>query len=179
MPNESLPIFADTVTLSNFLGAGEWEFLAHRYGRRLCITSSVLAELTAGRDVGRVTVDPLVEDLQSGRVSHALSPGVSVVWQIRRYRRTLGAGEASCLAQAVMSGGVVATDDRAARRRCAEEGIPVTGTIGILVAGVRRGTLPLARAEDIHVRMRNNGFFSPVERIGDVCSFPGSVSTTL
>jgi predicted nucleic acid-binding protein len=167
MPDNSRPLFADTVTLSNFLGVEEWPFLVLRYGRRLSITPEVFTELAAAGLAERFPLETLLRAVQAGEVTYGASANIAAVDRTRAFRRSLGSGEASCLAHATLSGGVVATDDRAARRVCREEGIPVTGTIGILVAGVRDRTLSLPEAEQIHVRMTLNGFYSPVARIED------------
>ncbi|MEX2607865.1 MAG: hypothetical protein WD708_11010 [Kiritimatiellia bacterium] len=172
MRNEPPALYIDTVTLSNFLGADEGPLLVTQYGSRLTITAEVYTELSAGAVTAGVNLEPLARDLDAGRVSFAPPSNAAMMRRQQMYRRSLGAGEASCMAHAAISGGVVATDDRAARRLCGEEGIPVTGTIGILVVCVRKGSLSLSRAEDLHATMVKNGFYSPVVRIGD-CLRPG------
>ena len=57
--------------------------------------------------------------------------------QDRELLRILAPGEASCIAQAKARGGVVITDDRAARQCCHERGVVFTGTIGILTISLR------------------------------------------
>ena len=172
MRNELSALYIDTVTLSNFLGADEGPLLVTQYGSRLTITAEVYTELSAGAVAARVNLEALAGDLETGRVSFAPPSSAAMMKRQQIYRRSLGAGEASCMAHAAVSGGVVATDDRAARRICEEEGIPITGTIGILVACVRKGSLSLSRAEDLHTTMVKNGFYSPVVRI-EHCLRPG------
>ena len=167
MRSERSSLYIDTVTLSNFLGVDVWPLLVKRYGVRLYITAEVYTELSAGAEAARVNIDSLAADLEAGRVSFAPPSKASMMERQQIYRRSLGAGEASCMAHAAISGGVVASDDRAARRLCREEGIPVTGTIGILTACVRKGSLSVSRAENLHAAMVKNGFYSPVVRIAD------------
>lgn len=167
MRNKPPSLFIDTVTLSNFLGADAAALLVKQYGSRLSITAEVYTELSAGAVAAQINLEPLAGDLEAGRVSFAPPSNAAMLKRQQIYRRSLGAGEASCMAHAAASAGVVATDDRAARRLCGEEGIPFTGTIGILVACVRKGALNLPGAEDFHNTMVKNGFYSPVARIGD------------
>ena len=84
--------------------------------------------------------------------------------------RTLGTGEASCIALAVGWGGVVVTDDRTARRYCAGRGIPVTGTIGILRALCADRIVSAEEADALLARMVAIGFYSPVRRVSDLIS---------
>ncbi|MGQ9573578.1 MAG: DUF3368 domain-containing protein [Dehalococcoidia bacterium] len=57
--------------------------------------------------------------------------------------RTLGRGEAEVISLAHDSGAdVVVVDDRAARRVASAAGLHVIGTVGVLVAARRIGTIP-------------------------------------
>lgn len=59
----------------------------------------------------------------------------------------LGAGESSVLAFAYQHAGVEAIiDDLAARKCAAGLGIPVRGTLGIVLVAKKRGLIPSARA---------------------------------
>jgi predicted nucleic acid-binding protein len=69
---------------------------------------------------------------------------------------------------AVTRGGIVVTDDRAARERCAGKSIRFTGTIGILKACGLEHTLTPAAADAILEDMVAAGYHSPVRRISDL-----------
>ena len=63
---------------------------------------------------------------------------------LRRWK--LGTGEAAVLAWALAHTGTQAIlDDRIARRCAATLGIPVRGTVGLVLAAKQRGIVPLAR----------------------------------
>jgi predicted nucleic acid-binding protein len=83
----------------------------------------------------------------------------------RRLVAHLGAGEAGTIAAARHRGGVVVSDDLAARRTCADLDVPVTGTIGILKAAVRDRELTLSGANALLAVMIQAGFYAPVDRI--------------
>ncbi len=80
----------------------------------------------------------------------------------------LGRGEASCIAAAKIRSLIVVTDDRAARNVCVQKNIPLTGTIGILKAAVVDGQVTLSQANEIHQKMVDSGFYSPIKNLADV-----------
>ena len=80
----------------------------------------------------------------------------------------LGRGESSCLAIAKVSNSIVVTDDRSARQQCNKSNIPFTGTIGILKACVRDGSIELHEADIYLDKMINQGFYSPVRSISEI-----------
>jgi predicted nucleic acid-binding protein len=82
-----------------------------------------------------------------------------------RLTAQLGAGERCCLAAAISRSGALASDDLPARRWAREHGIPVTGTVGILLACVRQGYLARDEANDLLTAMIAAGYRSPVENL--------------
>ena len=72
-------------------------------------------------------------------------------------------GEAASLAIAIHRGYRFLTDDRAARRYAAWAGVPVTGTLGVLMQLVDQGMLTLDDANDLLQGMISRaGYRSPV-----------------
>ena len=104
--------------------------LVDRYGTSL----QVRVELAAGRVVRYAGLEAVEAALSAGAISQAGPMDTAERELFAELLRTFGAGEASCIALALQRGGMVVTDDRTARRRCASHGIRVTGTIGILRA---------------------------------------------
>ncbi len=62
----------------------------------------------------------------------------------------------------------VVTDDRAGRNACVQKNIPLTGTIGILKATVVDEQVTLSLANEIHQKMIESGFYSPIKNLADV-----------
>lgn len=62
----------------------------------------------------------------------------------------------------------VLTDDLDARRLAQRRGIPVSGTIGILVEAVRRGILSVDEGNAMLSKMTAKGYFSPFERLDEL-----------
>ncbi len=159
-------LFLDTVVLSNFALARQVGLLLDRYPDSLCTTVQVLEELLAGVQAGYGQLESVV-----GPIRRSVIPAVAVplarLDTYRDLRRTLGAGESSVIVVAHASRGTVATDDLAARQACARLAVKVTGTIGILLAAVRDGQIPLSKAERALSDMVDQGFYSPVRCLAD------------
>ncbi len=159
--------FFDTVTLSNFALADALELLLFRYRDRLKITDEVLDEIVEGVAAGYSELGDVVEVTEE--------EGDLPVQLSTRERRLLseivgdlGRGEASCVAAGFHRGGVVVTDDKAARDCCSRRDIPFTGTIGILKAMCLEGQLSVDEADDVLGKIIAGGFYSPVRRIRDI-----------
>ena len=160
--------FFDTVTLANFALAGCLGLLVDRYGTSLCVTEQVRVELAAGRAGGYAGLEAVEAALTGGAISPAGPMDTAERELFAEFLRTFGAGEASCIAFALQRGGVVVTDDRTARRRCASRGIRVTGTIGILQALAADRIVAAEEADALLARMVEVGFHSPIRRVSDL-----------
>ena len=160
--------FFDTVTLANFALAGCFGLLVDRYGRSLSVTEQVRVELAAGRAGGYAGLEAVEAALSAGEISPVGPMDTAERELFAELLRTFGAGEASCIALALQRGGVVVTDDRTARRRCAGRGILVTGTIGILKALAVDRIVAAEEADALLARMVEVGFYSPIRRVSDL-----------
>lgn len=119
-------------------------------GSRIVVPSPVAADIRRkGAD------DPAVKALDRTSwlvVEDALPiPGIIQTWD-------LGEGESSVLAWAYVHRGTEAIlDDLAARRCAATLGIPVRGTLGLVLTAKRRGLIPVARA--VLEQLRQSGMY--------------------
>jgi predicted nucleic acid-binding protein len=156
--------FFDSVTLSNFALAGGLGVLTARYRGRGFVTTQVLDELTRGVPAGYASLAECLELVDQG-ILRAVSLDRTERSTYRQLVAHLGAGEAGTIAAAHHRGGVVVSDDLAARRTCADMNVPVTGTIGILKAAVRDRDLTLSDANALLTLMIQAGFYAPVDRI--------------
>jgi hypothetical protein len=110
-----------------------------------------------------------IEDAAAnGRLASALPLSPTERMTYRTLLRSLSPGEASCIVCARERGGIVVTDDRAARTACTEFGIAFTGTIGILKACCQQGALDPHTADAVLHTMIAAGYRSPVGRITDI-----------
>jgi predicted nucleic acid-binding protein len=156
--------FFDSVTLSNFALAGGLRVLVARYRGRGFVTTQVIDELTHGVAAGYPSLAECLDLVDKG-ILRAVSLERAERNAYRQLVAHLGEGEAGTIAAASRRRGVVVSDDLAARRTCADMGVAVTGTIGILRSAVRDVDLSLADANRLLHRMIEAGFHSPVDRI--------------
>jgi predicted nucleic acid-binding protein len=158
--------YFDTVSLCNFLFSRADSLLKIRYHKRGFITWEVYDEICAG-----FVKYPALQKLEILLSDKTLTL-VSLSDQARQSYSNLiihlGKGEASCLAMAKVSDGIVVTDDRSARQQCNYSHISFTGTIGILKACVRDGTIELNQADIYLDKMIKQGFYSPVRSISEI-----------
>lgn len=156
--------FFDSVTLSNFALADGLHVLTTRYRGRGFVTTQVVDELTRGVTAGYAALAGCLPLVDKG-ILRLVSLDKTERTTYTQLNAHLGQGEAGTIAAASHRHGIVVTDDRAARRSCADMAIPVTGTIGILLASVRDRQLTLAAANDLLRKMIAAGFHSPVQRL--------------
>jgi predicted nucleic acid-binding protein len=147
-------ILLDTTVLSNLARIGRLDLL------RLALpdavtTPQVLAELEVGRESGYLSAG-------AGEWPPAVNLAPQEEARLVGLRSILGDGEASCLAVLLERGGALFSDDLDARRYAQRHGIPVSGTLGVLVFLVEQGHLSLGQADDCLRQMIALGYRSPV-----------------
>ena len=79
-----------------------------------------------------------------------------------------GKGESSCLSIAISRDLKVLTDDRDARKLAQRRGVPVSGSIGVLVEAVRGGLLSIEEGDTMLSEMIEKGYFSPFEALDEL-----------
>ena len=154
-------ILLNNTVLSNFALAQAVPLLIEFCGGKGRITEQVLAEFEKG-------------------VQQGVLPTTTLTWlkkvKLRGSReRTLflqlctqlGAGEASCLAVAVVRGYSFLTDDMKARKVARTEGVTVSGSVGVLLELIRIHKLTLEEGNNILRTFIQHGYFSPVERLDE------------
>lgn len=158
-------VIFDTVVISNFAKAGQLELLRKMYPATACCSGFVVAEVLRGQRLGHSDLELLAQLLADGwpRQEDLSTPAERQLYA--RISVSLGDGESSCLALASERGYVFACDDRLARSEAVRLGIPLTGTVGILIKAVRIGFIDLKKANAVLKRMIAAGFYAPVKRI--------------
>jgi predicted nucleic acid-binding protein len=156
----------DTTVLSNFAMIGQVSLLEHLYRQHACTALMVADEIQRGLASGYAqlqTVLDILSPLQPAGWLPVLSLESAVEQALyMELIVSLDPGEAGCLALAIARKLTLASDDLAARRQAAQRGVPLTGTIGILIRLVREGYVPLATANRILAQMIALDYRSPV-----------------
>lgn len=149
----------DNTVLSNFGKVGKLKLLKDIL-RDAIITKEVLEEFTLGLKRGilpKIELPFEVVELKNE--------------EIRLYEKlhvSLGKGEASCIAVAKNRKRIFLSDDSDARKTAYLLGVKVSGTIGVLALGVKTGILTLKEADEILRAMVKNGFYSPIDSLGEI-----------
>jgi hypothetical protein len=159
-------IVFDTCVISNFALAGALGILESLYRNKAYITDFVAAEILRGFQSGHAQLEGIPKAVQAGWLKET---GLSSAEERRIFETlsvSLGLGEASSIAAAKRRGLRFASDDRVARTEAVRLGVPLTGTVGILVKAVRGGVCDLRTADAYLGKMIESGFFSPVRSPG-------------
>ncbi|MBI3815008.1 MAG: hypothetical protein HY279_11185 [Nitrospinae bacterium] len=86
-----------------------------------------------------------------------------------RFNRRLGEGESSCLCLAAnRSIYKILTDDLDTRRYAQRIGIPVSGTIGVLVDAIRKGIISKEEGNTFLSGMIEKGYYSPYRNLDEL-----------
>jgi predicted nucleic acid-binding protein len=116
----------------------------------------VLTEIVSARE------KMLVEDSRSrGDLGDIAFSEVAELALFAVLRRSLGMGEAACLALAVHRGALVASDEKRAFRREAETRLGpgrILNTPGLLLLAIRRGLLTIEEADELKRTLESNRF---------------------
>jgi predicted nucleic acid-binding protein len=151
----------DNTVMSNFAAIERPDLLRTAFGSRLATSQQAFDELQAGVRLGKLP---------------SLDCSWLPVWTLEEeegpyYRRLvsrLNAGEAACLAMALIRNCRILTDDRDAREFARHLKIPLSGTLGVLVRLIDLGVLNLDDADALLSQMMTAGYRSPVTSLQDL-----------
>ncbi len=151
----------DTTLLSNFAHASRPALLELILQNRGVTTKRVMAELVHGETQGLVPHFDWhwLEVAETSAEEAALA---------EEFERIVHRTEAECLAIAIVREGVFLSDDFAARRLAASQGVRISGTLGVLRALVEQGVLAVDEADALLDRMRAQGYRSPVRSLHEL-----------
>lgn len=152
------PVITNATPLTNFALIGRPDLLLALWPGLICTTPDVLDEYLAG-----VAGGALPSGIWDKLSVIQLSTEEEVLMQ--SFSTRLGRGEQSCIAAASRRGGLLVTDDLDARRAARSLGIPITGSLGVLAAGVKAGLVDMKIGNMLLSKMITAGFRSPVDRL--------------
>jgi len=159
------PVFVDTTVLSNFASTDGTASLQETVGS-LVVVAAVRRELERGVDHGH-------DYLESARAQIDAESTVEVV-EISASADSplleqLDRGETDALWGALDRDGTLASDDLAARQVAANQGVQVTGSVGLLALGVTRDVLTAEIADEwLETWRAKRGYYAPVDSVREV-----------
>ena len=148
----------DTTVLSNFAHVQRPDLLHVTLGNDAATTAVVLTEIRAGENLGLV---PRC-DWRWLRVAALTSEEQRLA---ASYGTQLDTGESACLAVARSRAWTFLSDDFAARRLAQREGVPVSGTIGVVRQLVASQQLTPDEADRYLTIMINHGYRAPIKSL--------------
>lgn len=164
-------IIANTTVISNFASVGRLEVL-HTLLGQLYLSTEVLAEIQDGYAEGNLFYQDIDKHI------FPFAPGGWLLLtallndeELRLFHllpSALHRGEASSIAIAHARGWVFLSDDAKARKTANELGVPVSGTLGLLVKAVRAAILASEEADALLVQMIAGGYRSPRPTISEL-----------
>ena len=159
----------DTTALSNFASTGRVDLLDTRYRGVAFTTVEVTDELRRGVKAGYSYLEYVLQQIEavdSEGWLRILVPNSAAEHRLRsEFDQSLDPGEASCLALAISRRMTLVTDDLAARRLAEKREVPLSGTLGILIALVRHNAFSLKEANAMLTAMIQRHYRSPVDRL--------------
>ncbi len=158
----AMNVIADNTVLTNFAYANQNILLSDVFGGIVFVTESVLLELSVGEIRAGVPKDNWnwlkILKLESDEE----------VTLYNKISQHLGKGESSCLSLAFYRNNGILTDDLDARKYAQRLGIPVSGTIGILVLSIRKGIISTKKGNIILKSMIDHGYYSPYNTLDEI-----------
>lgn len=176
--NISRKTVLDATVLSNYATSDSIEYLIDILSRPLTV-SAVNEELQHGYDDGYEFLENALDymifegskalnDPNYNRQNYnsILISNVSV--KRDEIKRKLEAGEAEALYYALLYGGVLATDDGDARELAREYDVSVTGSLGLLVKGIKQEEVTVSVANEWLSEWQSTGYYSPVDDVREL-----------
>lgn len=155
------PVFLDATVISNYASTNSVEFLVQVLEAPV-VVPAVREEIEQGVKHGHEYLIGAVEAFDNGMPVFDVPPEIGSV----SLRERLDPGETEALRGAVEHDGTLATDDLAARRLASELAVSVTGSIGLLVFGIKREWIDNETADEWIETWRNErGYYAPVESV--------------
>jgi predicted nucleic acid-binding protein len=155
----------DPCVISNFALAGAIGLIEELYRGKAHITEFVAAEVLRGIQSGHAGLEAIPKAVQAGWLKEIGMRSSEEKALFESFSRSLGLGEVSSLAAAKRRGLVFASDDRVARAEAVRLGVPLSGTLGILIRAVSDGVSDVHAADGYLKKMIEAGFFSPVRSL--------------
>ncbi len=158
-----MPRVVDNTVLSNFCRVGRLDLLNAIFDK-VYVTYEVREEALRGLEEGYDFLEQAANEIGADPTAWLELTGFKSRAEedaFRKFTKTLGYGEASCLALAQSRGWLILTDDLQARRLARRLGLAVTGTVGILALSVEQGILDIADGDRLLHQMIEQGYRSP------------------
>ncbi|MEK6950097.1 MAG: hypothetical protein AABX13_00030 [Nanoarchaeota archaeon] len=125
----------------------------------ICISTQVYEEVLAGKQKQFQDALLLERLAREKKIKIIEAPSASRRRIQRDFR--MGEGEASTIALGIKERAIVATDNRQGRKAARIYGLPLVGSIDIVVSLTKKGIISKEKAQEALRILREEGWFSP------------------
>ena len=160
-------IVVDTTVLSNLARANRINLL-EKFHVQIVIPSQVHEEILKGIAAGYDFLEEADKIVEADWVKLAVLENESERTLFRNLLDIVGYGEAAGIAIAKERNLVFFSDDRKARRVAQDQGVKISGTLGMLELFVEEGKLSIGEADAVLSRIIQGGYRSPIQSIEEL-----------
>ena len=165
-----MDVILNTTVLSNFASVGALNLIKSLFGM-VYTTHEVHEEILRGISRGYQYLEDIDHEMSFDETGWLRVIAIRSNTEHRLMDdllKRLGMGESSCIAIAKSRKMIFLSDDRTARRIAKENGLRISGTIGILVRCVDKDIISFSECNVILTKMIEKGYRSPVNNLEEL-----------
>ena len=158
------PVFFDSTVLINFGEINAFDVLMDLYSRRAFMVEEVEREILYEN---YRTEKTLKKYMNAGSIKTVTLKEPEEISLYSKLSKNLDSGEAATIVAASHNNGVMATDDRDARKIAINKGnLKITGSVGILLRSISQNLKTVQEADRLHEKMiQKANYFSPISSL--------------
>lgn len=160
-------IVVDATVLSNLARANRMNLLKNLHGQ-ITIPSQVHEEILKGIAAGYDFLEGADKIVEADWVKLAMLENERERTLFRSLLDVVGYGEAAGIAIAKERDLVFFSDDRKARRVAQDQGVKISGTLGMLGLAVGEEKLSIGEADEVLSKMIQGGYHSPIQSLREL-----------
>ena len=160
-------IVVDTTVLSNLARANRTNLLEKIHGQ-IIVPSQVHEEILKGIAAGYDFLEEADKIVETDWAKLAVLENERERTLFRNLLDIVGYGEAAGIAIAKERNLVFFSDDHKARQVAQDQGVKISGTLGMLELLVEEGNLSIGEADGILSKMIQGGYRSPIQSIEEL-----------
>ncbi|MCL0072151.1 hypothetical protein M1N49_00490 [Thermodesulfovibrionales bacterium] len=164
-------IVVDTTVLSNLARVNRIDLLKKLHVQ-IVLPSQVHEEILKGIAAGYSFLEEADKVVEADWVKLAVLEDERERTLFRNLLDIVGYGEAAGIAIAKERNLVFFSDDRKARRVAQDQGVKISGTLGMLELLVEEGKLSIGEADEILSKMIQGGYRSPIQSLKELFEEP-------
>ena len=160
-------IVVDATVLFNLARANRMNLLKNLHGQ-ITIPSQVHEEILKGIAAGYDFLEEADKIVEANWVKLAMLENERERTLFRSLLDVVGYGEAAGIAIAKERDLVFFSDDRKARRVAQDQGVKISGTLGMLGLAVGEEKLSIGEADEVLSKMIQGGYHSPIQSLREL-----------